>query len=102
MKTVAIIQARLSSQRLPGKVLLDISDHPMLYHVVSRTKRAKTLDQVIVATSTDKPDEAVAAFCADEGIRCVRGDLNDVLSRYFHAAENAKADIIVRVTGDCP
>lgn len=99
---VAIIQARMSSSRLPGKVLLDIAGGPMLAHVVSRTSRATTVHQVLVATTTDASDDPVAALCHSKGISTTRGGLHDVLDRYYQAASQAKADVVVRITGDCP
>jgi glutamate-1-semialdehyde 2,1-aminomutase/spore coat polysaccharide biosynthesis protein SpsF len=102
MKTVAFIQARMTSTRLPGKVLADIAGRPMLWHVVRRAARAKLVDQVVVATSLDPSDDALAAFCRAEGILCFRGDLDDVLSRFHGAAQAFQASTIIRITGDCP
>lgn len=102
MKTVAIIQARMGSSRLPGKVLLDIAGKPMILHVIERTQRARSLDSVTVATTTGPADDPVAAFAASIGIPCTRGSLNDVLDRYYQAAKNHNAEIIVRITADCP
>jgi spore coat polysaccharide biosynthesis protein SpsF len=101
-RTIAIIQARMGSSRLPGKVLLDICGKPMLQHVLERTQRAQTLDEVVVAT-TSQPEEApIADFCASLGVPCTRGSLHDVLDRYYQAARAQRADVIVRITGDCP
>jgi len=102
VKTVTIIQARYASSRLPGKVLLPIAGQPMLVWVVERVRRAKTVDEVLVATTTDSADEAVAALCAERGYACVRGSQFDVLDRYYQAARLAQADVIVRITADCP
>jgi spore coat polysaccharide biosynthesis protein SpsF len=101
-KTVAIIQGRMSSSRLPGKVLLDIAGKPMLQHVIERTQLAQTLDGVIVATTTDSSDDPVASFAASIGIPFTRGSLHDVLDRYYQAAKAHQADVIVRITADCP
>ncbi len=101
-KTVAIIQARMSSSRLPGKVMAEISGKPMLYHVVKRIERAKMIDLVTVATSDLRSDNIVEGFCRDNGIRCFRGDLDDVLDRYYRAAKYFGAQIIIRLTADCP
>jgi spore coat polysaccharide biosynthesis protein SpsF len=99
---VAIIQARMSSSRLPGKVLLNIAGQPMLARVVARTSRAATVHQVLVATTTDISDDPVAARCDSIGILYTRGSLNDVLDRYYQAASQSKADVVVRITADCP
>jgi len=99
---VAIIQARTSSSRLPEKVLLEISGQPMLAHVVTRTSRAATLNKVSVATTTDASDDPIAATCQSRDIRYTRGSLHDVLDRYYQAASQANADVVVRITGDCP
>ncbi len=101
-KTVAIIQARLGSTRLPGKVLADIASHPMLWHVVTRASRATLLDEVIVATSTSASDDALAAWCEQNFIPVVRGSENDVLDRFYQAAKSHNATTIVRITADCP
>jgi spore coat polysaccharide biosynthesis protein SpsF len=101
-KVVAIIQGRMSSSRLPGKVLLDIAGQPMIGHVIERTKRARTLDAVTVATTTDPSDDPIVAFAVSMGIPCTRGSLHDVLDRYYQAAKIHQADVIVRITADCP
>lgn len=100
--TGAIIQARMSSSRLPGKVLLPLGDRTALEQVVRRVRDAASVDEVVVATSTDASDDPVADLCARSDIRSVRGPLEDVLARYSLAAEALDADIVVRITGDCP
>ena len=101
-RTIAIIQARMSSTRLPGKVLREINGQPMLAHVIERAKRAKLVDEVVLATTTDPSDDPVAEFCATRGYKFTRGSLNDVLDRYYQSARQYQADVIVRLTADCP
>lgn len=102
MKTVAIIQGRMSSRRLPGKILEDIAGMPLLAHVIRRAKAAGVFDEVIVATSLERSDDPVQDFCKTTGVSCFRGNLNDVLDRYYQAAKYHGADRIARLTGDCP
>lgn len=100
--TIAIIQARMGSSRLPGKVLQEIAGKPMLDWVVERTRRAETIDQVVVATTTEPTDDALEKHCAQQGYPCSRGSLYDVLDRYYQAARQFGANNIVRITADCP
>ena len=101
-KVVAIIQARMGSTRLPGKVLKPVGGRPLLSYLVERVKRAKLVTDIIVAT-TDKPDDdRIADFCQEEGIVVHRGAENDVLDRYRQAAAKANADYVMRLTGDNP
>lgn len=102
MKTVAVIQARLGSTRLPRKVLLDLAGQPMLARVVARARRAKLVDEVVVATTDDPADTPLAEYCAARAWPCLRGSHHDVLDRYYQAASQYSADVIVRITGDCP
>lgn len=102
MTSVAIIQARMSSERLPGKVLKPLGGKPVLSHVIGRLRRAKLLDAVMVATSEGADDDPVAALAKAENCPVYRGSLHDVLARFAGAAQAANADIIVRVTADCP
>ena len=102
IKTVAIIQARMGSSRLPGKVLMDIAGKPMLEWVVSRVRQARRVHEVLVATTSDTSDDPVADFCQDKGIQVYRGSTFDVLDRYYQAARQSHADTVVRVTADCP
>ncbi len=99
---VAIVQARMGSSRLPGKVLADIGGQPMLHRVVLRARRSKFVGQVVVATTTDQGDDPVQSFCKYHGIPCFRGDPYDVLDRYYQASRLYKARTIVRLTADCP
>jgi len=102
MNVVAILQARGTSSRLPLKVLQPILGRPMLLHQLDRVRRARTLDALIVATSTDPGDDPIDAMCRSEGISCFRGSLNDVLDRCYQAALPHRPRAIVRLTGDCP
>ena len=102
MNKVAIIQARMSSSRLPGKVMLDIAGKPMLQHVVERAKHASLVDQVVLATTTDPSDDLLEQYCQKNGISCYRGSLPDVLDRFYQAAMQFQADVIIRLTADCP
>jgi spore coat polysaccharide biosynthesis protein SpsF len=99
---IAIVQARLSSTRLKGKVLKPILGRPLLWYVVSRLQRAAKVHKVLVATSIDASDDALAEWCAQEGIGCYRGNLDDVLERFASAADQELGNIIVRICGDCP
>ncbi len=101
-RVVAIIQARMGSSRLPGKVLSDIRGRPMLWHVVNRARRAHLVDKVVVAATTTRADDAIAEFCTAHGIECFRGSEADVLDRYRQAAKEYSADVVARITADCP
>ncbi len=101
-KTVAFIQARMSSSRFPGKILAELGGMPMIQFMLERVKRAKRVDQVVLVTSTDASDDPVAELMARTGIDCFRGSLDDVLGRFYHASRAYPADVYVRLTGDCP
>jgi glutamate-1-semialdehyde 2,1-aminomutase len=102
MKTVAIVQARSGSTRLPGKVLQHVAGQPLLAVLVARLQKSHAIDQVVLATSTEPRDDAIAALAKDIGVLCHRGSEQDVLDRFAGAASLAKADVVVRITGDCP
>lgn len=92
----------MSSSRLPGKVLRPILGVPMLMRQVERIRRAGTLDALVVATSTDRSDDALERVCAENGVSCFRGSLDDVLDRFYRVALERKPEYVVRLTGDCP
>jgi len=98
----AIIQARMGSTRLPGKVLKEVKGKPLLMYQIERVRVSKLLDKIIVATSNLPKDDIIADFCKKNSIDVFRGNENDVLSRYYECAKKHKADIIVRLTADCP
>jgi len=99
---VAIVQARMSSTRLPGKVMKGIAGRPMLWHVVNRLKAAKLVDEIVVATTTGREDDLIEEWCKLNGTPVSRGSLDDVLDRYYRAASSFEAKTIVRITSDCP
>jgi spore coat polysaccharide biosynthesis protein SpsF len=101
-KVVAIIQARMSSSRLPGKVMQLIGGRPMLQWVVERARLAACVDEVMVATTTDPSDDTLFNFCRRNSYPLYRGSLYDVLDRFYNAALVSKAQIVVRITADCP
>lgn len=102
MKTIAIIQARMSSQRLPGKVLKKILGKSLLEHLALRLQGSKKLDALVLATSLDPSDDVVEKEARKCGLEVFRGSLEHVLERYYGAAQHFSADCIVRITGDCP
>jgi spore coat polysaccharide biosynthesis protein SpsF len=102
LRTVAIIQARMGSTRLPGKVLKDLGGKTVLARVVNRARRATLLDEVVVATSVLPADDAIVQECEHQEVAYFRGDELDVLDRYYRAGIKFNADLIVRVTSDCP
>ncbi len=101
-RTIAILQARVGSSRLPGKVLKPICGRPMLALQLERCLRAETFDGLVVATSTEDADTSIEELCKAEGVACFRGALDDVLDRYYQCAKQHGAQHVVRLTGDCP
>lgn len=101
-RIISIIQARMTSSRLPGKVLMDIAGQPMLARVVERARRSQWASVTLVATSQEPADDPIARFCDQRAIPCYRGSLYDVLDRYYQAASLYQAHVIVRLTADCP
>ncbi|MDC0964752.1 aminotransferase class III-fold pyridoxal phosphate-dependent enzyme, partial [Candidatus Pseudothioglobus singularis] len=102
MKVVAIIQARMGSTRLPGKVMMKINQTPMIELLINRLLGSNYIDQIVLATSNNEDDLTLAKYVEDQGYEVFIGDEHDVLNRYFFAAKEFDADIIVRITGDCP
>jgi spore coat polysaccharide biosynthesis protein SpsF len=102
IRVVAVIQARMGSTRLPGKVLKPVAGKPLLWHIVHRLRACHLLEDIAVATSVNPADEAIVEWCNQEGVIVVRGPEDDVLARYARAAEKLDADIIVRVSSDAP
>lgn len=102
MKTLAIIQARIGSTRLPGKVMKDLRGRPLLRWTVDAVRKAVGIDQAVLATSTLPQDDVIADYCASNDIECFRGSESDVLDRFYQCAKFYGADIILRLTADCP
>jgi len=101
-KIAAIIQARITSTRLPGKVLMDIEGKPMLWHVINRLKLSKKINEIILAIPNTKENDILEKFAKDNKVKYFKGSEEDVLSRYYEAAKEFKSDIVVRITSDCP
>ena len=102
MKIVATIEARMTSSRLPGKVLLEALGHPMLHHLVRRLRAAPSIHEIVLATTVNTADDVLIEFAEQEGIRAYRGSEDDVMGRVVGAGEMAEADVLVEITGDCP
>jgi spore coat polysaccharide biosynthesis protein SpsF len=102
MNVIALVQARLGSARLPGKVLLDIHGHPVLWHIVRRLRAAKMVDRVVIACPGDAPNRPIVEMAAGYGIDCFAGNEDDLVDRIYQAAREYAADAVVWVTADCP
>lgn len=102
MKTVIIVQARMTSTRLPGKVLKQVLGKPLLEYQLERLKRVKNASEIVIATTTNETDQPIVEWCQHLGVAFFRGSEPDVLARYHDAAEAHKAEVIVRITSDCP
>jgi spore coat polysaccharide biosynthesis protein SpsF len=100
--TVIIVQARMQSTRLPGKVLLKVKGKPLLVYLLERLLRVKLANEVVIATTTDPSDDPIVEVGKTLGVSVYRGSMENVLDRYLQAAKQFKADVIVRVTADCP
>jgi spore coat polysaccharide biosynthesis protein SpsF len=102
MRRVVVVQARMTSTRLPGKVLMDLDGRPLLERELERLRACRRVDEIVLATTTNADDDPVVALAERLGLRWHRGSEHDVLSRYAGAAREAAADVVVRVTADCP
>lgn len=102
MKINCIIQARMGSERLPGKVILPILNKPLILHTLDRLSKSKYIDKLIVATSDDESESPLVDIVNQNGYEVFRGDEKDVLKRYKEASDVFESDVILRVTGDCP
>ena len=102
MKIVATIEARITSSRLPGKVLMPVLGNTMLQHLVTRLRAVPSLDAIVLATTSNPADDLLEAFANREGIACFRGSEDDVMQRVIYAAASVGADLVVEITGDCP
>jgi spore coat polysaccharide biosynthesis protein SpsF len=102
VKVVAIIQARMGSTRLPGKVLKEVLDKPLLEYLLERVKRSKLIDEIVVATTLKKSDDPIVDLCKKMLLPFYRGSEDNVLSRFYEAAQKFNANVIVRLTSDCP
>jgi glutamate-1-semialdehyde 2,1-aminomutase len=101
-RPIAIVQARMGSTRLPAKILKPLAGKPALWHVVDRLRQSRRIEEVVVATTVKRADDAVEAFCSEHAIACFRGSEEDVLDRYYQAALRFGADPVIRITSDCP
>jgi len=101
-KIVCIVQARMGSSRLPGKAMLPIGNNTVIGNIILRLSKSKLINEIIVATSTNKENDLLENFILENDFKVFRGSENDVLERYYNAAIYTDADLIVRITGDCP
>ena len=101
-RIVAIHQARMTSKRLPGKVLMELDGRPLIDYSLERLKRAQSLDKIVVATTVNAADDSIVDYCKMRGFFFYRGDEKDVLSRYYEAAKLFNAEVVIRTTSDCP
>lgn len=101
-KVVATVEARMTSSRLPGKVMLPANGKPMLEHLVNRLKQVRSIQEIVLATTLNQTDDCLVSLARQQGISYFRGSEEDVMIRVVGAAESVNADIIVEITGDCP
>ncbi len=102
MKVIAILQARMNSSRLPGKVMMNLVNKPVLEHIVERLSYCKMIEKIVVATTSEESDNIIEDYCKNNKIDFYRGNIEDVLDRFYSSAKIFNADPIVRITCDCP
>lgn len=102
MRVVALVQARLGSTRLPGKVMRPVLGRPLIAYQLERIAQARSIDQWVVATTVEARDDPLVSFCQQQGFLCFRGSEDDVLKRFKEASDAFPSEVIVRLTGDCP
>jgi spore coat polysaccharide biosynthesis protein SpsF len=102
MRIVVVVQARMASTRLPGKVLMPLANRPLLERLLERVLAARTPSAVVVATTVDRQDDAIAEVAEEAGVECVRGHPTDLLDRHYAAAVTYRADVVVKIPSDCP
>lgn len=102
LNAAVIVQARMGASRLPGKPLMEVLGKPLLFYLIERLKRCLRVNEIVIATTDKLQDRAIAEYSESLGIKVVRGDEENVLSRYWLAAQSVSSDVIVRVTADCP
>lgn len=102
LRVVIIVQARMGSTRLPKKVLKEVLDKPLLQYLIERLKKVQFQDEIVIATTVNPEDQEIVEFCHMEEVPLFRGKSEDVLDRFYHAAKAFKADVVVRITADCP
>ena len=98
----AIVQARMGSTRLPGKALMEICDKPLLWHIVRRVSYSKYISKIVIATSTNTKDDKIEKLANEYELNLFRGSEDDCLDRYYQTAKRYNADVVVRITADCP
>jgi spore coat polysaccharide biosynthesis protein SpsF len=101
-QTLVVLQARMTSSRLPGKVMMEVNGRPMIFWQIQRILKAKNVNSLVVATSTDSSDDVLVNFLGENSVNVYRGSLENVLSRFIEAGEKFPHDALVRLTGDCP
>ncbi len=102
MNNCVIIQARMTSTRLPGKIMLPVAGKSLLEHQIGRVLKSKKISNIIIATTINSTDDVVVKLCENLNVNYFRGSENDVLGRYYYAAEKYKASNVIRITSDCP